>query len=484
VAMQFNLKLSEKGLLLVVIPLLFELTIFISLVVLLQQVEKEVERERHSRAIVEQSNLLLRSFMDSGVALYMFKNSKNQQYYKEYQRIVESLPSQIAFLESLLRDSPDQQEALARIDQLTKRGYSLLTRAHKFMRPQDNSDVDLQYTRVQLASITASIFDELRNLVTEESKQQVKNPETTKKTRKAIIVTLIASVWISILLALGLAIFFNAGTIKRLKVLIENTGKLAQAKELNPPLSGSDEIAHLDKVFHQMANDLKEANQRKQELVAMVSHDLRTPLTSVRAALTLLSDGVYGELPASGQEQVEAAERSADRLIKLINNLLDIEKLDSTPLKLESCSLNQIVGAAIDSSQSFAQSKDLTITRNTGDITLAADGERLTQVLVNLLSNAIKFSPRNTTIALTASQSGNWVEVKVKDSGRGIPKGLEEKIFERFQQVEATDGNDQEGSGLGLAICKAIVQQHGGQIGVVSSPDKGSEFWFRLPATQ
>jgi signal transduction histidine kinase len=401
--MQLNLKLSHKGLLLVAIPLLFELTIFIILVILLQHAERDVEKERRSRAIVEQSNMLLRSSLDAGVALYMFRASKNRDYLKDYQRTVAGLPQQIAFIESLLRDSPDQQEILARLDQLSTRGFVLLARAHQMVHEGNVSSLEMQNTRSELVSNTEQTVQELRRLVTEQSKQQVNNPETTRAIRKKIIITLIASVWLSILLAIGLAMFFNAGTIKRLKILIDNTSKLARAEALNPPIAGSDEIAHLDNVFHQMANDLADANQRKQELVAIVSHDLRTPLTSIRAALTLLSSGVFGELPPGGQNQIEMAERSAVRLIKLINDLLDVEKLDATSLqlKIENCSLNQIIRAAIDSTAAYAQSKEILIALDTADISLPADAERLTQVLVNLLSNAIKFSPPHTTIQVT-----------------------------------------------------------------------------------
>ncbi|HEY9714706.1 MAG TPA: ATP-binding protein, partial [Chroococcales cyanobacterium] len=244
-----------------------------------------------------------------------------------------------------------------------------------------------------------------------------------------------------------------------------------------------------EKALYCVAHDITERKQierLKQDFVAMVSHDLRTPLTSVQAFLELLSVDAYGALNDTGKESLEMTESSVARLISLINDLLDIEKMESGMLELhiDELSASDLVNRSVHAVSSFANSQGVKIaTREDIDVDFSADEDRLVQVVVNLLSNAIKFSPKGeaVTIDVIDSQDG-WVEVDIIDRGRGVPLHLRESIFERFKQVERDDSRKKGGSGLGLAICKAIIDQHGGSIGVTDGNDGvGSKFWFKLP---
>ena len=224
----------------------------------------------------------------------------------------------------------------------------------------------------------------------------------------------------------------------------------------------------------------------RQEFIAMVSHDLRSPLTSVQTFLELLDSGICGDLNDKGKKKLDTINRDVDRLIALIKDLLDLERFKSGSLVTNKAPvpLSEIVNRSVDAIKVQAEQLKLEIkTDVTGDI-VHVDADRIVQAIVNLLSNALKFSEANTMITITGKAHEEWAEVRVTDQGRGIPAEDQRRIFERFQQVEESDAGAKGGTGLGLPICKAIIEQHGGTIGVESEPGKGSTFWFRLPMKQ
>lgn len=231
-------------------------------------------------------------------------------------------------------------------------------------------------------------------------------------------------------------------------------------------------------------SERREIERLKDEFISTVSHELRTPLTSIRGALSLVSAGVLGELPHDAVEVLSIAERNAVRLVALINDILDLERLQIGQLEMrfEELPAATLLTRALDAVRAFAQSESVQLEVGNAEGVTQCDGDRVVQVLVNLLSNAIKFSPNGGQVRLSAAQVGNWVELRVADDGRGIPNAYRQVIFERFRQVHVSDTRQKGGTGLGLAISKAIVEQHGGAIGVESEEGHGSNFWVRLPA--
>ncbi len=243
----------------------------------------------------------------------------------------------------------------------------------------------------------------------------------------------------------------------------------------------------------------------KDEFISIVSHEIRTPLASIHGALNLLSSGLVNPQSDKGRRVMEIAAESAERLVRLVNDILELERLESGKINLskQTCNAAELMLKASEMMQIMANRAEITLSVSPEAIQLDADPDRIVQVLTNLLGNAIKFSPIGSTVWLTVElqtgkKNGTVVErenfspssahpisptilFKVKDQGRGIPHDKIESIFDRFHQVDASDSRKKGGTGLGLAICRSIVQQHGGQIWVESTLGEGSTFYLTLP---
>lgn len=222
----------------------------------------------------------------------------------------------------------------------------------------------------------------------------------------------------------------------------------------------------------------------KQEFLAMISHDLRTPLMSVMSVLGIIGSGSYGKINEKVESRIKMAERNVLRLVNLVNDLLDLQRLESAAFTLAPADVAvfDILEASIESVQEFATNNQVIVTCDFHDKTLMlhADRERLIQVVVNLLSNAIKFS-RGGTVSLQATKHEESVEIGVRDTGCGIADDQQQMIFERYRQADSKSKTSMKGTGLGLAICRTIIELHGGSIGVESKLDQGSYFWIRIP---
>jgi signal transduction histidine kinase/CheY-like chemotaxis protein len=235
----------------------------------------------------------------------------------------------------------------------------------------------------------------------------------------------------------------------------------------------------------------KQLDNLKDEFISTVSHELRTPLTSIHGALGLLSSGKAGHVDEKAANLLRIASSNTDRLVRLINDILDLERMESgrAPLQIRPLMLREVVAQAVESMSGMAEKAgvELGIDPEPSDarITFDGDPDRIQQVLANLLSNAIKFSPRGTTVQVKTASDGDNLVLQVVDVGRGVPVDKLETIFDRFGQVEAADARQKGGTGLGLAICKSIVSQHGGTIWAerndTSGNGPGTTVILRLP---
>ncbi len=224
-------------------------------------------------------------------------------------------------------------------------------------------------------------------------------------------------------------------------------------------------------------------DRMKDEFISTVSHELRTPLTSIRGALGLLNSGMLGEVGEKASSLLRIALTNSDRLVRLINDILDLERIQSgrEPLAFRSVQLADIIKQAIEDLQPMAEQAGVKLNHDTTRVEITADPDRLLQVITNLLANAVKFSPPNSPVSVMLRPGVTGVIFSVIDQGRGIPTDKLETIFGRFQQVDASDSRQKGGSGLGLAICRTIVLQHSGRIWAERNPVRGSTFRIFLP---
>lgn len=253
-----------------------------------------------------------------------------------------------------------------------------------------------------------------------------------------------------------------------------------------------NELGDLQRTFNALAqqvintmDELKHLDQAKSEFLSIASHELRTPMTSIKGSLSLLGAGVMGPLEEAPLKLIRIAEIETDRLIRLINDLLDLAKIEARrlPLVNEWRAWEEILKTSTLGLVGFAHGAGVEITYDPAPgIEAYLDGDRIQQVLTNLISNAIKFSPRGSGVRVVTGRSKEGhLLINVCDQGPGIAADDQELIFQKFRQGSNPENPVVKGTGLGLAIAKALVEEHGGDIGVESHLGNGSTFWFTLP---
>ncbi len=583
---------------------MFEVVFIAAMAWLVYSAEQEAHRELVSKEIVGTADHIAGLTEEAFVALYAYNKNPDPTVLNRYRAKMDAAKVSWKELLAMTANKPAELELALKAQSSFQEGVDLgdfaigvMTR-HEHLEKTDESVGDITPFKLRVFKVSRDLTSSIHRLAhLERDQSEILSLRTFRDLELPV---LLVALTVSVIVAVALALFFNAGTAKRLRVLMENSNRLARGAALSKRLQGDDELAELDRVFHTMANTLhhamlkeraivenavdvictvdeklffksvspaakevfgqepedlvglrlaslivsedierasedfervrtepdapffenrikrrdelvdvrwsvhwsdlekayycvvsditarREVERLKQEFVSMMSHDLRTPLMSIQASLSLLSVGASGDLPPSAKRNVLDAERNISYIISLINSLIDVERMDSSKLQVHCAptELLPLLEAAIQAVRSLATNKGIALecAKVDPDIEVNADGDRVIQVLINLISNALKFSPRDTTIrVLTNFHDHGNVEVQVSDQGRGIPVADLSSVFERFKQVQEIDATKHKGSGLGLAICKSIVEAHGGTIGVRSVEGEGTTFWFTLP---
>ncbi|ADC68937.1 integral membrane sensor signal transduction histidine kinase [Methanocaldococcus sp. FS406-22] len=311
--------------------------------------------------------------------------------------------------------------------------------------------------------------------------------------------------FLSILLALIVSFVLSETIISPIKKLKSAAEKISSGDyNIYVNVNSNDEIGELAKAFNKMAEDvrkshealkkhakeleesyekLKEVDRLKSEIISIVSHELRTPLTSIKGYVELVLDGLMGELNENQRRCLEIAKNNIDRLKRLIDNMLDLSKIESGAIKfdIKDIKVKDMINEVLNSLQPLTKEKNIEVKCDIEDnLTAKVDKDRIIQVLINLIENAIKFSPVKGVIEIHAFRDKNYAHIIIKDYGPGIPKKDLERIFDKFYQVNFPKIK-RDGAGLGLAICKSIIEAHGGKIWVESELGKGSAFHILLP---
>lgn len=481
-----RLTIGVKGILLVAVPLVFELLFVGLLSYLLHQSEAETQRQLRSKTIVAKANMLMRRAASVTMSAGAYTFTRDPAFSTEYEKLLVQANNDIDEMENMVSD-PARRAHLEQMKLILKTMERRLETYKTRIQDSDANDLfavlgntkGLQTSRQLIARLGIEMDEFLRP----EKVVELASPETQAANQRNIQWALWGGVAVSILVALSLARFFSSSISSRVDQMTDNTMKLSRGEALHPPMKGDDELSHLDTVFHQVVDHLNEVSKAKQELVAVVSHELRSPLTSVSGLLSLLQAGAFGGLSERGAVRLAGAESDLARVIRLINDLLDIEKLEAGKFEMltRDIAVFSALERAVVSVQGITDRRKITIEVENSSERVYADEDRLVQVVVNFLSNAIKFSNDGGTIRVSVCDLNDKVEVRVADNGPGIAPEYQKSVFERYTQVNREDATVKGGSGLGLHVCKKIVEQLGGSIGVESQVGKGSTFWFRLP---
>jgi signal transduction histidine kinase len=296
--------------------------------------------------------------------------------------------------------------------------------------------------------------------------------------------------WIGVAIALGAAVFLATMSTALVAVRITRsldklsaaTAAVAAGAVHDPlPVSRRDEIGALARSFNTMASHLRQLDDDKQQLFASISHELRSPLTSVREAAHLLREEVPGPLNAKQVRLVEIVGRSCDRLLGLVNRLLEVARLRAgmLPLDRRHIDLDRVVGRAVEELRPQADEAGVVLARHTtgDDFHVVGDEERLVQVVVNLVANAVRFTPKDGRVTVVLRDAGPEVELAVEDTGVGIPASALPHVFDSYRQAHRGRG----GTGLGLTIVRGVVHAHDGRVSAESEEGRGSRFTVTLP---
>ena len=602
--MRLNLTLSQKGLFLVAVPLLFQIIFVATISGLHNQAEREARRADHSKKISAATSELVKDIFDIVTVTKGDEMSKSAFSTDTYRTATNNISLQLDNLRELVKDEPEHLQIVNSSSMAAHRAIELMESCENAYKSGDNIALldALRHAKKELRyCIKGIISSELLELARENRAIEEAAPEKQAKFREGVSTTLFVAVGVNVVATILMALFFSRNIINRLSVLQDNSFRLASRRPLNPLLNGEDEIAKVDRTFHSMAEAMQEATRKenaiienaadvicsldargiflsvspacqrvfgfsptdlvgskfvrlfdeddveralahfqkasqgefvppfetrvkrgdnkmidvlwsvhwsktegsmfcvahdftdrksaermKQEVVAMVSHDLRSPLATIRGFFEMLENGLFGELSERGQHLLAVANRNTTRMLTLIKDLLDIEKMEAGMLELQRADVNisTVFEHCENAVSNLASEKSVSVQFDAANASVFADEDRLVQIATNLITNAIKFSPKDGIVRVCAEDLPGGVEITVVDQGRGIPKEVVGRIFDRFKQVENADCKEKGGTGLGLAICKALVELHGGTISVESEFGSGSKFKFSIPKAE
>ncbi|MBX9685415.1 MAG: HAMP domain-containing histidine kinase [Candidatus Obscuribacterales bacterium] len=428
------------------------------------------------RSLLEQSVLIIAGSSLTGLQI---RSTENQE---------DLIKQHFADLESLSKNSPREQNS---IHELKKDAFSFLDTWKSLTLSHQPSQLD----RVFFGDLSSSSSKTLPLLhgfkkINDGTEEILRvytpiaeefHPKAVQARERLRLAALLAIVF-NILLLIPFALLLNKSTLLRLQLLINNMKTFADGGKVFASVGGKDELQALDHSFREMFKQLEKLEELKKAMRAMVSHDLRSPLTSMSLRIELMLDSEE-PLGAETEKDLKQLNSESQRLRRLANTLLDIEKMEdgSMTLDLRPARCKDLVEIAVESVLAQCKRKSISVIREIDEsMQFLCDKDRAIQVLVNLLSNAVKYSPKNSEIIVRVLESGkNW-RCEVLDQGPGVPAEQEKLLFSKFTQLEQAVDTKKQGSGLGLYICKMLIGVQKGKIGFESKESGGSCFWFEL----
>ncbi|MFL6208319.1 MAG: sensor histidine kinase [Pyrinomonadaceae bacterium] len=533
-------QIARKGLILSAVPFMF----VVGLLVLVAQVRHENERAQaahlHSKLVIAQAQHVIRSLLEAQASVNGYVITNDPHFAEPFARACADVRNGLKDLRLLVQDNPAQQARAARLDAIATERIARLDELHQLLQSGTQSEAATQVKSGEGQRLMDQFRLELAGFLQEEERLDEARRQTVAASWRRLDGLLLIGAALSLLLTLALALLFHRGISSRLQTLAENTQRLAAGQELATPITGADELARLDRVFHDMAqqlqltqgelearvaertHDLSMANQflkllldertqataeikqlnetlerriaaRTAELEAAnreleafsysVSHDLRAPLRAINGFSRILVEDHAAQLNAEGQRVLDVIRGNTQQMAQLIDDLLAFSRFSRKPLAQTEIDMNALVNHV---RAQLAHAHAAHACRWHVAPLPPAQGDRalVTQVFVNLLSNAVKYTrdvaePR---IEVGCEQSGGEHVYYVRDNGVGFDMRYASQLFGVFQRLHSNE--EFEGTGVGLAIVKRIVERHGGRVWAVGRVQAGATFYFTLPGAK
>ena len=485
-----------KGILIVCVPLVFQIVFFFMLISQIQKLEVEVAKETRARRIMHTIGKLTELTYTIAAAAVQLKSQIMSSDKSQLEAFIDVMNAGRdkarqcrKELKVLIKGHPDEEEAFVKLDKFYGKVDALNTLINDGFQGGTGSLAALKQL-TEYKDMRKGLLKELTEsgstFLHRYEKIEKGSPEAQKRLRESQKGVIIFGLAGNVVIAFVLVLYFARSITDRLKVMTLNTVLLARRQPLMPRISGSDEIAQLDGVFHSMADALDLAAREKKEFLELVSHDIRSPMTAVLGNVVLLNLGRLGDISPEAKQRMLSAEDNSRRLITVINDLLDLEKVESGQCEFNTADIRveEVLEVCLQKSEELADRVGVSLDLDVPDENLfvRADKDRLIQVVQNLLNNSVAFAGERKAIVTRAAHLGELAEITITDKSRQVPAELLAHAFERRSSEHTKEIRQYFGKGLALPLSKLIIESMGGKIGIRALEGGGTSFWISFDA--